>query len=177
MKSYAFFKSRADERLEYYVPEKLEKVNLYNPDDRRQDPYWRGDRPEKDGDLAIYGNGENLSLVNKNQKKVEFSTQINNAVMRLLIWTDMIGEILKPKPILGYVFGFDFGKPFRSKTIEALNWGWSDWHTDGWISAHNSYLHYVYRAGVFGFCIIAFLLSPKGRIPRACPWMNVEEPI
>ena len=62
----------------------------------------------------------------------------------------MIRELAQKKPILG----FDFGKPFRSVSLEILNWGTVDWQRDGWIAPHNSYLHILYRAGVIGVVFI-----------------------
>ncbi len=78
----------------------------------------------------------------------------SNAVFRLLIWRDMLRDLVKEKPILG----FDFGKPFRSKSLEILNWGNGDWARDGWIEPHNSYLHIIYRASIVGVLLIFSLL-------------------
>ncbi len=74
----------------------------------------------------------------------------NNAVFRILIWRDMLRNLKKEKPI----FGFDFGDPFRSKSLEILDWGRGDWARDGWIEPHNSYLHIIYRAGIVGILLI-----------------------
>lgn len=77
----------------------------------------------------------------------------SNAVFRLLIWRDMLADLAKEKPVLG----FDFGKPFRSKSLEILNWGSGDWARDGWIGAHNSYLEIIYRTGIVGILLILSL--------------------
>ena len=77
-----------------------------------------------------------------------------NAVFRILIWRDMVVDLANEKPILG----FDFGRPFRSKSLEILRWGEGDWQRDGWIGAHNSYLHMIYRTGVVGIALILSLL-------------------
>lgn len=69
-----------------------------------------------------------------------------NAVFRLFIWRDMLTELIREKPILG----FHFGKPLRSASLETLKWGETEWGRDGWIAAHNSYLNIIYRAGVVG---------------------------
>ncbi len=74
----------------------------------------------------------------------------NNAIFRIFIWRDMLAELYNKKPI----FGFDFGKPFRSISLEILHWGEVEWSRDGWIAAHNSYLNIIYRAGVFGILFI-----------------------
>jgi len=80
----------------------------------------------------------------------------NNAVFRIFIWQDMLTQLEEERPLLG----FDFGKPFRSKNLEVLNWGTLDWTRDGWITAHNSYLHIIYRAGIIGilFILTIFLI-------------------
>jgi len=77
-----------------------------------------------------------------------------NAIFRLLIWRDMLVELAKEKPILG----FDFGKSLRSISLEALEWGSSEWARDGWVGAHNSYLHITYRTGIIGILLIVSLL-------------------
>ncbi len=85
-------------------------------------------------------------------KPYQVSTGMNNAVFRLFIWRDMLVELAKEKP----VFGFDFGKPLRSISLEILGWGWSNWGGQGWMPAHNSYLNIIYRAGIVG---VLFLLT------------------
>lgn len=85
-----------------------------------------------------------------------FSTSLNNAIFRIYIWRDVLSQ-LREKPLL---FGYDFGKPFRSQSLEILGWGESEWMRDGWICIHNSYLDLIYRSGVIGvFMIIAILIS------------------
>jgi len=80
-------------------------------------------------------------------------TIINNIVFRLLIWRDMIIEIKEHKPLLG----FDFGRPLRSRSLEMIGWAKDEWARDGWITAHNSYLHIIYRAGIIGLLLIIFI--------------------
>jgi len=84
--------------------------------------------------------------------RYHLSSGLNNAVFRLLIWRDMIVELYKKKPVIG----FDFGKPLRSISLEILKWGWHNWGLNGWVPAHNSHLHIIYRTGVIG---IVFLLT------------------
>jgi len=74
----------------------------------------------------------------------------SNAVFRLFIWRDMLTELIREKPILG----FHFGKPLRSISLEILRWGESEWSRDRWIAAHNSYLNIIYRAGIIGLFAI-----------------------
>ncbi|MBF0523115.1 MAG: hypothetical protein HQL24_08685 [Candidatus Omnitrophica bacterium] len=78
-----------------------------------------------------------------------------NSVFRLLIWRDMGKELIAKKQI----FGFDFGWPLRSPSLEILNWAKSEWSRDGWIEAHNSYFDMIYRAGIVGLVFIVFLLG------------------
>ncbi len=86
----------------------------------------------------------------------------NNSVFRLLIWRDMLVEFFRERPI----FGFDFGKPLRSISLEILNWGESEWGRDGWVGAHNSYLHIIYRMGVVGLGFILIILWVLVRMVR-----------
>jgi len=79
---------------------------------------------------------------------------VGNAVFRLFIWRDMFVNFIDQKPILG----FSFGKPFRSKSLEVINWGIGDWSRDGWIAAHNSWFHIIYRAGLVGVIFIISVL-------------------
>lgn len=78
---------------------------------------------------------------------------LNTMLFRLFIWRDMLVEYKAQKPFLG----FDFGYPLRSISLESLRWARSAWVNDGWISAHNSYLHMLYRSGLVGITIIMFL--------------------
>jgi len=84
------------------------------------------------------------------QKKGHYN---DNAIFRIFIWRDMLVDLANEKPMLG----FDFGKPFRSKSLEILYWGARDWLRDGWIAAHNSYLHMIYRTGIIGIMLIVAL--------------------
>ena len=63
-------------------------------------------------------------------------------------------EIFKEKAI----FGIDFGKPFRSLTLEKLRdiegTGWCIGEWVGWLEPHNSYIHILYRAGIIGLIFI-----------------------
>lgn len=92
-----------------------------------------------------------------------------NSVFRLFIWRDMLVDLIKHKPI----FGFDFGRPFRSISLEILDWGRGDWGRDGWIGAHNSYLEMIYRAGIVGillilsFLVILFNMIKKSVLERS----------
>ncbi len=79
-----------------------------------------------------------------------------NIVFRLLIWRDMRDEILEKKA----VWGINWGKPQRSKSLEILRLAEGEWARDGWITPHNSYFHIIYRAGIIGvFLIISFFVT------------------
>ena len=74
-----------------------------------------------------------------------------NMLFRIFIWRDMIYELLTEKAI----WGINWGKPQRSKSIEILKLAETEWQRDGWITPHNSFLHVIYRAGIIGLLIIA----------------------
>jgi glycosyltransferase involved in cell wall biosynthesis len=99
----------------------------------------------------------------KNSKEAKWrdlGPAYGNAVFRLLIWRDMSVDLITKKQI----FGFSFGKPFRSITLETLMWGYGDWHRDGWIGAHNSFMEIVYRMGVLGVCLIGYIIRTLSRM-------------
>lgn len=74
-----------------------------------------------------------------------------NMLFRIFIWRDMLSELAQEKPL----FGFSFGKPQRSLSIEILDQARGEWTRDGWITPHNVFLHVIYRAGIIGVIIIA----------------------
>jgi len=78
-----------------------------------------------------------------------------NVFFRLFIWRDMLNELKEKKAFLG----FDFGKPFRSRSIETLYWSTGEWARDGWIASHNSYLETIYRAGIMGLLFVALIFA------------------
>ena len=77
-----------------------------------------------------------------------------NQVFRFLIWRDMFWEFMKDHPW----FGFSFGKPQRSLSLEVLRMGEVDWMRDGWIAPHNSFLHILYRGGIMGLALILAII-------------------
>ncbi|MDD5429411.1 MAG: O-antigen ligase family protein [Candidatus Omnitrophica bacterium] len=94
-------------------------------------------------------------LRKKMQEKRTITGAQGTSLFRLYIWKDMASDIFREKPF----FGFDYGKPFRSRSIEILNLGFGEWSRDGWIEPHNSYLNVIYRAGVVGIIAILFFLG------------------
>lgn len=81
--------------------------------------------------------------------------KIGNSVFRLLIWRDAKKELIEQRPL----FGFDFGKPFRSESLEIVRWGMNDWGRDGWIAMHNSYLETIYRGGIVGIALMTAMVG------------------
>ncbi|OGX19877.1 MAG: hypothetical protein A2Y04_02435 [Omnitrophica WOR_2 bacterium GWC2_45_7] len=94
------------------------------------------------------------SAQNRDQGYRDLSSAYANGVFRLLIWQDMLQEIINARPL----FGFSFGWPQRSASLEIMGWGLDEWLRDGWITPHNSFLHYIYRGGVVGLGIIVWIL-------------------
>lgn len=80
---------------------------------------------------------------------------VNNGIFRILIWKDLVQEMITERAF----FGFGFGKPTRSKSLEALNWGSGEWKRDGWVAVHNSFLHIIYRTGIIGVILLLMLLK------------------
>lgn len=95
-------------------------------------------------------NGE--SIAEKRVKIIAYG----NSVFRLFVWRDMFFEFFQHRP--WHILGFDFGKPFRSQSLEILNQASGEWERDGWIEPHNSYLNILYRMGILGVALIGFLI-------------------
>jgi hypothetical protein len=112
--------------------------------------------------LDLTGNftrdGSNLQTNNgeppKNQPR-SLEEARNNILFRVFIWRDMLHDLIIRKPL----FGMDFGYPFRSKSLEILNWGSDAWESDGWIASHNSYFEIIYRSGIIGLVLIVLLMA------------------
>lgn len=77
-----------------------------------------------------------------------------NILFRVFIWRDALVELADKKPL----FGFAFGYPFRSHSLEVLGWATTEWMADGWICLHNSYLDLVYRAGIVGLLMVILII-------------------
>jgi len=80
---------------------------------------------------------------------------INTILFRFYIWKDMLAELYRHKA----VWGMNWGWPQRSPSIETLGWASMEWGKDGWITPHNSLLHFIYRGGIIGVLLIVVLLS------------------
>jgi len=78
-----------------------------------------------------------------------------NMLFRMLVWRDMVKEMISENAWLG----INFGKPQRSISIEIMRQAYYEWLNMGWITPHNSYFHIIYRAGIFGIVFIIIILS------------------
>lgn len=81
--------------------------------------------------------------------------EYGNILFRILIWRDMVEEVIKEKAW----FGISLGKPQRSLSIEKGDFAGGEWGRDGWIAPHNAFLHMIYRAGVFGFLMVLSIVA------------------
>ena len=84
----------------------------------------------------------------------ETEASFGNSLFRIFVWQEALKQIAIARPI----FGFDFGKPFRSRTCEVLEIAKSEWMNVGWLCMHNSYIDIVYRAGIMGILMIMAIL-------------------
>jgi len=76
-----------------------------------------------------------------------------NVRWRLFLWRDMLRE-LSEKPL----FGWGFGRPFRSPTLEAM--GWHHREKEGWwIDPHNSHLNIAYKTGIIGYLVFLLIVG------------------
>ncbi len=110
--------------------------------------------PQKESDTSSAVYGTLSSKAQQLKREHDISSVYGNITFRVLIWRDMIDQMLEFRPWLG----FDFGKPLRSPSIEMLHIALDEWQRDGWIGAHNSFLHIIYRAGLVGILFIVSLL-------------------
>jgi len=84
----------------------------------------------------------------------DIQVEYENMIFRIFIWRDMIEELIQDR---GW-FGINWGKPQRSKRIEVSKMAFGEWSRDGWITPHDSWLHYIYRGGFIGLVFIIFNL-------------------
>lgn len=88
-------------------------------------------------------------------EKRDLETDYANSLFRIFIWQDALSDIMNYKP----VFGFDFGRPFLSRSLEVTNWAISDWGRDGWVCFHNGYLDIIYRSGLLSIIFFTFVIT------------------
>lgn len=79
----------------------------------------------------------------------------NTIIFRLLIWRDMLRELIENKK----VFGMPFGKPLLPASLVISRMAYSEWARDGWIMAHNTYLELLYRSGIIGIVLLIVLFA------------------
>lgn len=134
------------EKLHDFKMSQPEEFRLYNPDvnDKDEDgrPVIR--------DIASRMTETTLPVPSEIGKGDD---KLGNSLFRLMIWHDLGAELWKEKPLLG----FDFGKPFRSISVESTRAALTEWSRDGWIAIHNSYLNMIYRAGILGLGLITLM--------------------
>ena len=122
---------------------------------------YHGNKDKSQWDLATQVEGEHgysdpiQSFDPIGSKARLFSAGQNNAVFRLIIWRDMVKELIENKSLLGV----GFGKPQRSSSLEILGWGVGEWCRDGWVTPHNGYIHMIYRLGIIGVLLIMAMMS------------------
>jgi hypothetical protein len=159
------------ERKDYYRPLPI-NVRFYNPkeeaghtgitaklakslsyDKERLERDRRAAQNDSDARSLQKAGGETVAHGDALNQNVEL--KIGNILFRIFIWQDVLEDIIIHKKLLG----FDFGKPFRSKRIEILEWGATEWKRDGWIAVHNSYLHILYRTGIVGVALLGLIIG------------------
>ncbi len=161
------------QKMDHYKLMKVNKIRLFNEESKENDLYAyfkmeefrKKELPDSHTEISDAGMPKDfkgystpIEIIQVGEKVVkQYGIPIgyyHNALFRLFIWRDMINELKKGKPI----FGFSFGKPLRSISLEILNWGTVEWERDGWIAPHNSYLHIIYRSGLVGILFILTIL-------------------
>jgi len=186
IKRYEMYDQHYQEKITQFVPEKLD-VHLYNPKkitDVMPPPTNTipvlQTAPSSTASISAMSNpsasSSNVSSptmqeslksfidnnVLRNRVRETRSMDVNeaNIVFRLFVWRDMASELIEKKAW----WGFSFGHPQRSKSLEALNWAEIEWRRDGWIAPHNSFFHIIYRAGILGILFIGVFFFLMGRL-------------
>lgn len=104
-----------------------------------------------------------VNLISQPQQQYrDLNNAYYNGLFRIFIWRDTWKQMAENI----HIFGFAFGKPFRSKSIEILEWAKVEWKRDGWVAMHNSYLDIIYRAGIIGIGLIIILFTILYRLIR-----------
>ena len=188
IKRYEMYDQHYREKIAQFVPEKLD-VHLYNPKkitdimpSATNTVSVPQTAPGPTASISAISNPSALSpnapsptmqeslksLIDNNvlcnRVKETRSMDVNeaNIVFRLFVWRDMARELIEQKAW----WGFSFGHPQRSKSLEALNWAEIEWRRDGWIAPHNSFFHIIYRAGILGILFIGVFFFLIGRLVK-----------
>ncbi len=142
-KLYMKYENKIDSEKNAYISIPIE-ARAYNPDTPL---------PKTIGSIKLSAEQPKEDQL-KNDAPRPLTTAYNNILFRYFIWRDMISDLVHKKAF----FGFSFGRPQRSRSVEILRWAHDDWRRDGWIAPHNSWLHIIYRGGVIGFAAIGVFL-------------------
>ena len=180
---YEGFKKGYDANMEYirsaestFLPIKLSDIRLFNeegPDNEtivyNQDVYNQDKEvkerayiyPKKEISGAVIPVVKSKAVPKLDTEKAdipsaprEIKVAYSTGLFRILIWQDAFRELRMKHPI----FGFDFGRPLRSRSLEITGNAAGEWSRDGWICMHNSYIDMVYRAGAVGVLMIVFII-------------------
>ena len=148
---YASAVSYVEQTRAYYKQVEM-PVALYH------DNEVKGEHPPRQG---FVGKGYNgivrvpATISDSGRQYRALSDAQTNGVFRILIWRDMLKELMEKKSFLGV----GLGKPQRSPSLEILWWGSGEWGRDGWITPHNSFFHMIYRLGIVGVLVIIGMIG------------------
>jgi len=142
------------------IPEKPSKVETDNINIAKDTGAALGQATSSDTDKekvffneAFKASPQELLMFSQSPKPVIYQHKFGTSLFRVYVTEDMVEQILKQRPIMG----FDFGKPFRSMRCEIIGSAYGEWSRDGWISPHNSYLDIIYRSGLIGIILLIAL--------------------
>lgn len=140
------------------VPEKPSKVETDNiaKDTGAASGQATSSDPDKEKvffNEAFKASPHELLMFSQSPKPVIYQHKFGTSLFRVYVTEDMVEQILKQRPIMG----FDFGKPFRSMRCEIIGSAYGEWSRDGWISPHNSFLDIIYRSGLIGIILLTAL--------------------
>lgn len=147
---------KKDAYLEVFQSEREKvKKEVFSDEKESEISHWK---------INTFDNGFNAAVELSidglvHQKKVLFDrtphVEYGNILFRVLIWRDMVEEVIRERAWLGV----NLGKPQRSLSIEKGDFAGGEWGRDGWIAPHNAFLHMIYRAGVFGFLMVLSIMA------------------
>lgn len=152
LKGYNGYKEIINAEKDKFKPYSGITVRIYEPGYSRQQTELQEE--ELRTKLSPYTNKtstpEEMLWVQKYEAYRGFTPSYRNVLWRIFVWQDMLQEFLESK---NYIWGLDFGNPFRSKSIEILGWD-AGLGRVGWVEPHNSYIHIFYRSGIIGLLFI-----------------------
>jgi len=145
--TYKMFDKRIQESKETYVPAKI-KVQLYNPKE-----------PPSSPSITQVASIKNVVQCRMREGQT-FDLDEGDIMFRLFVWRDMACELIEKRAW----WGFSFGHPQRSRSLEVLGWASLEWSRDGWIAPHNSFFHIIYRAGILGIGLVGGIFFMIGKL-------------